>query len=349
MNTMPLNDEINRLLDLFLQMGATRVTPAILQPAKVLLDLYGEDIRSRAYVTHDPLRGEQMLRPDFTVPVVQHHMSVNAEPARYTYAGPVFRHQEQETGRPSEYEQVGYEVFDRSDPIQIEADLFQLFYTALSPLGVKAFIGDIGLLMAAVEGLNISAARKTALKRHIWRPARFRQLLTRFAKPPSPFAPSRGGPHIGLRSAQDIQARIKSLKEDAQTPPLAPSELKIILDLLAIKGPIETALKQLKMLATHYAPLQSATQRLAQRIELIAAKDIALDDILFAPCGLSVMEYYDGFIFNLYAKDHPDWPAIASGGRYDALTRILGRGRFVPAVGGIIRPQLTAQLRGANR
>ncbi|MDC3265334.1 hypothetical protein OAU61_04555, partial [Planktomarina temperata] len=42
----------------------------ILQPADVLLDLYGEDIRARAYVTSDPLRGEQMLRPDFTVPVV---------------------------------------------------------------------------------------------------------------------------------------------------------------------------------------------------------------------------------------------------------------------------------------
>ncbi len=39
-----------------------------------LLDLYGEDIRARAYVTSDALRGEQMLRPDFTVPVVQMHM-----------------------------------------------------------------------------------------------------------------------------------------------------------------------------------------------------------------------------------------------------------------------------------
>ena len=60
----------------------------------MLLDLYGEDIRARAYVTSDALRGEQMLRPDFTVPVVQMHMEHGAEPARYTYSGEVFRRQE---------------------------------------------------------------------------------------------------------------------------------------------------------------------------------------------------------------------------------------------------------------
>ena len=69
---------------LFQQAGAATVEAAILQPAETLLDLYGEDIRARAYVTSDPLRGEQMLRPDFTVPVVQMHMEQGAEPARYT-------------------------------------------------------------------------------------------------------------------------------------------------------------------------------------------------------------------------------------------------------------------------
>jgi ATP phosphoribosyltransferase regulatory subunit len=65
----------------------------LLQPAETLLDLYGEDIRARAYVTHDPDRGEMMLRPDFTVPVVQMHMAGGADPARYTYMGEVFRTQ----------------------------------------------------------------------------------------------------------------------------------------------------------------------------------------------------------------------------------------------------------------
>ena len=86
----------------FQDRGALGIEPDVLQPAELLLDLYGEDIRARAYLASDPLRGEQMLRPDYTVPVVQTHMEGRANPARYTYAGKVFRKQEQDAKRASE-------------------------------------------------------------------------------------------------------------------------------------------------------------------------------------------------------------------------------------------------------
>ena len=70
--------EAERLMEAFRRAGALPVEADILQPAEVLLDLYGEDIRARTYVTADPLRGEMMLRPDFTVPVVQQHMTEGA-------------------------------------------------------------------------------------------------------------------------------------------------------------------------------------------------------------------------------------------------------------------------------
>ena len=60
------------------------------------------------------------------------------------------------------------------------------------------------------------------------------------------------------------------------------------------------------------------------------------------------MEYYDGFTFSFVAESRPDWPPVATGGRYDALTAVLGRGgRAIPAVGGIIRPGLVAELEAA--
>ena len=104
--------ESARLRAYFETAGASPVESAILQPADALLDLYGEDIRARAYVTADPLRGELMLRPDFTVPVVLDHMAGGADPARYTYSGEVFRKQENDPDRPNEYFQVGFEIFD---------------------------------------------------------------------------------------------------------------------------------------------------------------------------------------------------------------------------------------------
>ena len=95
--------EGERLLTAFVAAGAVPVEADVLQPAGTLLDLYGEDIRARAYVTFDPVMGEMMLRPDFTVPVVQAHMAGGADPARYAYMGKVFRRQEHLDGRAREY------------------------------------------------------------------------------------------------------------------------------------------------------------------------------------------------------------------------------------------------------
>ena len=85
--------EADRILRLFSNSGAKIVQPTILQQADTLLDLYGEDIRARAYVTSDPFNGEMMLRPDFTVPIVKTHMNdlSGNETARYAYCGKVFR------------------------------------------------------------------------------------------------------------------------------------------------------------------------------------------------------------------------------------------------------------------
>ncbi|MGB4826882.1 MAG: ATP phosphoribosyltransferase regulatory subunit, partial [Paracoccaceae bacterium] len=62
--------------------------------------------------------------------------------------------------------------------------------------------------------------------------------------------------------------------------------------------------------------------------------------------GRTTLEYYDGFVFSFHGP--ADLPPVASGGRYDALTAVLGAGRSIPAVGGIIRPGLVARLRGAQ-
>lgn len=126
-----IRSEAERFFAAFQAAGAVAFEADHLLPADTLLDLYGEDIRARAYVTHDPNRGEMMLRPDFTVPVVQRHMSDGAEPARYSYMGEVFRKQEASPARASEYLQVGYELFDRDDPARADAEVFALLPNCL--------------------------------------------------------------------------------------------------------------------------------------------------------------------------------------------------------------------------
>ena len=339
-----LRAEITRLLTVFQSAGAVRVEADILQPADVLLDLYGEDIRARAYVTSDPLRGEQMLRPDFTVPVVQSHMAESAEPARYTYAGPVFRYQDNDNGRAAQSEQVGYEVFDRGQADAIEAEIFVLFHQILMPLGVTASTGDVGLLVAAIEGLTTSDARKAALRRHIWRPSRFQALLARFSQPVRAKALGADGQQIGLRDASDVELRLLQLVDEAAAPPIPQFEIEALNDLLEVKDHLPEALAQLQALAWRLPAIAFAVDHMAARLAALTSAGLDVSQIGFeAAYGLTAMEYYDGFVFGFYAQ-HAGWPAVASGGRYDALTRVLGQGRDVPAVGGIIRPEFTLRL-----
>lgn len=339
--------------------GAAEVEADILLPAEVLLDLYGEDIRARAYITQDPLRGEMVLRPDFTVPVVQEHMAAGAEPARYCYMGEVFRKQDHRGPRVSEYLQVGYEVFDRADPPAADAEVFALFARILAPLGLSAEIGDIGLLTAAVGGLATIPARRAALLRHVWRPRRFQALLDRYAGR-TPVPPARAAllsavakgdlpeaaPFIGLRGEAEIAARIAVLTEDAAAPPISAGEVALLDRLFALKAPAPRALAELADLAAELPAIAPAVDRLSRRLDALLARGIDADALPFAAShGRSTLEYYDGFVFSFAAAD-PALPPVASGGRYDALTAVLGQGRAIPAVGGVIRPGLVADLGG---
>lgn len=339
----------------FESLGALPVETTILQPADTLLDLYGEDIRGRAYITSDALRGEQMLRPDFTVPVVQMHMAGGADPARYTYAGTVFRRQEDDDSRANEYTQVGYEVFDRAEPISADAEVFALIAQALGNAPVRASTGDIGILVAAVSALETSDARKDALLRHIWRPRRFRALLERYSKPAKvsqalskddPFDGT--GPEIGLRSKADVTARIEALRQDAKVAPISAREIELIEALLNVREMLPFALEQLHDLAVDLPAISSAVERLNARVIALKTRGVDVDKLEFETSyGRSLMEYYDGFVFGFYAETRADLPPVATGGRYDALTKQLGQGAEIPAVGGVIRPDLLMMLEDA--
>lgn len=339
--------------------GAMITDADYLQPADTLLDLYGEDIRARAFTTIDPLRGEMMLRPDFTVPIAQNHMAHGAEPARYTYMGKVFRKQDQDESRQTEFVQVGYEVFDGSDPAAADAEVFATLAGLLHGVDVTPATGDIGILRAAVLGLRTTQRRRAALMRHLWRPRRFKALLDRFCgRTPMPATRAALLQHadpmadmaevLGLRRPQEIAARIEALREDAAAPPISETERDLLDALLAVRETAPNALMALRDLSVDLGSINRAVNGLSARLEALAARGIDVDTLAFeASYGRTSMEYYDGFVFGFSANPALGLPAVATGGRYDALTAVLGAGVGVPAVGGVIRPALVAEVEAA--
>src|SRR5882757_11273805 len=145
--------------------GYARVAPAMLQPAEPFLDLSGEDIRKRMFLTVDPQGRELCLRPDLTIPVSRDYLASPAagKPAGFCYLGPVFRHRENE---PSEFLQAGIESFGRGDIAAADAEMLALGLEATAHYGVGApeiSIGDIGLFSALIAALDLAPAWKRRL------------------------------------------------------------------------------------------------------------------------------------------------------------------------------------------
>lgn len=359
-----LRAEVGRLMQGFASNGAETVEPAALLPADLLIDLYGEDLRARAYTTCDPVHGEQMLRPDFTVPVAQMHMQSGASTGRYAYAGSVWRRQEPGSDRPTEYLQCGIEIFGEAHVAQSDAEVFAMLAEALRGLPVGPVTGDMGIILAGIEALDTTAPRKAALMRHLWRPERFKRLLERYANPPAPTknrtalleAAASGeldsflakqGAAIGLRALGEVKTRANVLLEDAATPPIPAAQVELLERALAVAAPMGEAIVSLRKIAAKMPALTPAIDLIEARAEAISTFGIDGFKLPFeASYGRTTLEYYDGFVFGFTPEDRPDLPQIAQGGRYGALTKALGRD--VPAVGGIIRPEALLALTGGQ-
>ena len=145
--------------------GYARVAPAILQPAEPFLDLSGEDIRKRMFLTTAPGGAEFCLRPDLTIPVSRDYLaSAQAgRPAGFCYLGPVFRHS---PDGAAEFMQAGIESFGRADRAAADAEMLALALEATAGYGLASpdiRTGDVALFSALIAGLELAPAWKRRL------------------------------------------------------------------------------------------------------------------------------------------------------------------------------------------
>ena len=107
------------ILALFAARGAATVDVPVIQPADPFLDMAGEDLRRRIFLTESETGATLCLRPEFTIPVCLDHIASQAgTPRRYSYLGEVFR-QRREGG--NEFFQAGIEDLGDRDTARADA------------------------------------------------------------------------------------------------------------------------------------------------------------------------------------------------------------------------------------
>jgi ATP phosphoribosyltransferase regulatory subunit len=343
--------------------GYARVTPAILQPAEPFLDLSGEDIRKRMYLTTAPGGDELCLRPDLTIPVSRDYLAspLAGKPAGYCYLGPVFRHS---SDGPAEFPQGGIESFGRQDRAAADAEMLALGLDATAHYGLPQpdiRIGDVALFADLIAGLDLPPAWKRRLIKDFNRKTNLAQDLDRLVLGGNNERPEYQGvlaalagsdpkgahavvadllsiagiTAVGGRSVGEIAERFLEQSALGAGAKLPRDVRALIERFLAIAGDPDEAAADLRALAAEGNMMQALGPTLDQfesRTGFLAARGLDLQRLRFSTAFGRGFDYYTGFVFELTDPARTGDPLVA-GGRYDGLLTRLGANEPIPAVG----------------
>jgi len=346
----------------FERAGYPRLAPAILQPAEPFLDLSGEDIRKRMFLTADPQGRELCLRPDLTIPVSRDYL---ASPAAgraqgFCYLGQVFRHRQDEA---SEFLQAGIESFGRPDIAAADAEMLTLGLDTTAHYGVTApdiRIGDVGLFAALIAALDLAPAWKRRLIKDFNHKTSLAQDLERLTLSAAHARPEYQGvlaalagsdpkgahalvtdllsiagiSAVGGRSVGEIADRfLEQAALGAQTS--LPRETRALIErFLTIAGDPDEAAAELRAVAKDGSlKLDSALDLFESRTGFLAARGVDVRRIKFSTAFGRGLDYYTGFVFELHDPAGRAAGQLVAGGRYDGLLSRLGSKKPIPAVG----------------
>lgn len=348
------------LLACFAAAGFARLDPPILQPADVFLDLSGESIRRRMFLTVDEEGHELCLRPDLTIPVARHVISAKLElPARVSYLGPVFRFRGEGSG---EFRQAGLESFGRADIEAADAEILALGLDACALYGLpqpEIRLGDVGLFAALLEALPLAPALRRRLLKDFGQgrldadlgrldegkqegvsahagvlaalagadPAAARALITDLLS-------IAGISTVGGRSVSEIAERFLEQSSLEAGAGLTGETREILTRYLSISGTPDNASARMRALAADARiDLSAALDVFDRRTGFLTAYAVNLADVAFSTAFGRPLDYYSGMVFELHDPAHNAGGPLVAGGRYDKLLSRLGAETCVPGVG----------------
>jgi ATP phosphoribosyltransferase regulatory subunit len=356
------------------QAGYARAHPGILQPAEPFLDLSGEDIRARMFLTAGRAGDELCLRPDFTIPVSRDYLASDAagRPQGYCYLGPVFRDR---GSLPGEFLQAGIESFGRTDKAAADAETLALGLAATGHFGNRApdiRMGDVGLFAALVAALDLAPAWKRRLVKDFNRKASLAQDLDRLTLGNGNGKPDYQGvlaalagsdpkaahalvtdllsiagiSAVGGRSVGEIADRFLEQSTLGASATLPRDTRTLVEQFLSIGGnPQDAAAAMRKLARDGKLALDAALDLFESRNAEMKKRDIDTKRIAFSCAFGRGMDYYTGFVFEL--TDGKANEPLVAGGRYDDLLTRLGSKTPIPAVGfSVWIERLSASLAG---
>jgi ATP phosphoribosyltransferase regulatory subunit len=223
-----------------------------------------------------------------------------------------------------------------------------------------------------IDALDVPSQWRGRLKRHFWRKGYFEALLHRLtmgaASDSQRLLAHLGGLEpkearvaveglldmvgeapLGARTREEIVDRLIERAADAAALRLDPKVAHVITAMLEISGPAPGALADIRaLMKSAGVELEAPLSAMENRLSALQALRIDPTQVTFTAHFGRNMEYYTGFVFELWSRDAEGPVQVAGGGRYDGLLEALGAGRSIPAIGCAIRTERVLAARAAQ-
>ncbi|SEB81305.1 ATP phosphoribosyltransferase regulatory subunit [Nitratireductor aquibiodomus] len=355
--TLRAPDFADKIVALFAERDAALTDIPIIQPADPFLDMAGEDLRRRIFLTESETGANLCLRPEFTIPVCRDHIEKRAAtPQRYAYLGEVFR-QQREGG--AEFFQAGIEDLGASDRAGADArslaDAHALLTRVLPGHALSVTLGDQAVFEAVLSALGLPRGWQMRLTRAFGSQKLLQAALDDLANPqgaanlPRAIAGlvARGdeaalSEHIATvmdetgispsagRAPQEIARRLIE-KADLRSVRLTDEAMGALKAFVAMRVPFAEAGERLSAFAAENGLiLDDALETYAARAQRISDEGLPLEALTYDAGFGRPLDYYTGFVFEVAS---PKGTVLAGGGRYDRLLTLLGAETPIPGVG----------------
>ncbi|AGB70199.1 MULTISPECIES: ATP phosphoribosyltransferase regulatory subunit [Rhizobium] len=346
------------LLDEFSVRGTERVDTPIIQPAEPFLDMAGEDLRRRIFMTESDTGASLCLRPEFTIPVcLQHIETATGTPKRYSYLGEIFR-QRREGGH--EFYQAGIEDLGDADTAAADAraigDAIGILSQLVPGKALSVTLGDQAVFEAVVQALGLPSGWQKRLIHAFGNMVQLETLLARLASP----QPVTGldthvldflnrGDEQGLikhidatmqatgystnasRSPQEIARRLREKLVLSETR-LDDAAFRVLEEFLSLSVPLSDASAALAGFADAAGlKLGSALKSFDARVAALAKAGADVSKTDYRAAFGRPLDYYTGLVFEVTVEGSS--AVLAGGGRFDRLLTLLGAKDRIPAVG----------------
>ena len=309
--------------------------------------------------------------------------NASAREARLSYFGPAFTYEAAREGHYRQFYQAGAEYIGAPAREAADAEILAAALDCLQAAGLtqtSVEIGDVDVRNAFIDQLPISDKSKTRIRRIALRNPNAAALAAaagtsaagaeennQFGELASLFAaaePSKAEllireifaladvRHVGGRTPEEIVERLAS-RAAQQTEPISAELIQGVVALLNIRAAPEAAFKAIREHFRKFriGAIDAVLERCDKRMRYVEAYRGGPVAVQFNVGLRRGLEYYTGFLFEIYAKDMRQIGHVCGGGRYDNLLEGLGAAEAIPAVGfgiGLDRLLLALQKAGAR-